>query len=483
MSNALGDFFVNLGIKTDKNSVEASNKNIDSVSNSLNRLIGTARNAAVVTAAFKGIQAAASDQGMSYSLKMGTDALETWRTAIKLAGSDAGAFISKMGQLDTLFRKNSIDGTYDKNLSTNLARLGLGYTSLIDMDAGARTKSIFDAAQAKYSSATTQKEKDDIALILEEILGKEGRKTFEYLTANNKTIDYLLSRSSGALFMDEDTGKNSQAFNEEFTLLSESIKSLSKLFGDEISGGMTQYLKEINQWLQENKDEIKDSLKTISSTMVMLFNDLAPVLQWFKTPAQTMLGTGNNLITAIDDVANGNIKGALKDITLGSGYDIAVEKWRKQFGGSDLQAYMALNMRRYGQVSKWIDQASLKAGLMTQEEFDAYWGKNGLMQQVNTNRVLQDGIMRPDGTITQVAPDDWVFAARNTADLAAAFIPGAAGNSSGPVQIEITQNFTVNGSNDIPQVLKQQAYAGTMDGLTQMLTKAGVTMQLMPGTR
>ena len=46
--NDIGGFFVSLGLALDKASFETGNRYIDGVTNGLNKLIGTARNAAVV---------------------------------------------------------------------------------------------------------------------------------------------------------------------------------------------------------------------------------------------------------------------------------------------------------------------------------------------------------------------------------------------------------------------------------------------------
>lgn len=48
--NDIGGFFVSLGLNADKHSFETGNKLIDTVANSFNKLIGAARNAAVVLA-------------------------------------------------------------------------------------------------------------------------------------------------------------------------------------------------------------------------------------------------------------------------------------------------------------------------------------------------------------------------------------------------------------------------------------------------
>jgi hypothetical protein len=96
---------------------------------------------------------------------------------------------------------------------------------------------------------------------------------------------------------------------------------------------------------------------------------------------------------------------------------------------------------------------------------------------------MKDGIMRPDGTVTQVAPDDWVFAARNLGDLARAFIPQNYTAAAAPSEYVINQTFNINGGNDMPQVLRQQAYRGTQEGLLEIMNQSSQRMQLMSGTR
>lgn len=98
---------------------------------------------------------------------------------------------------------------------------------------------------------------------------------------------------------------------------------------------------------------------------------------------------------------------------------------------------------------------------------------------------MQDGIMRPDGTITRVAPDDWVFAARNVEDLAAAFLPPGMTNNSvnAPASFVINQSFTINGSSSTAAAIKVQAYNGATEALRQTMTNSQRIMQLMPGQR
>lgn len=527
--NSLGDFFLKLGIQTDKESVETANKNIDSVSNSLNRLMGTMRNAAAVAAIMKGIQGSAADSSLAYSMKIGTEALNNWRTAVKLSGQDASAFISKVADLDTKFRKLSIDGTFDKNLAEKLGLLKLNYGEMADMTADERTRVIYEAAQVKYQEAGTQKEKDQVAVIVGDILGGAGRGLFEYMVQSGKSIEYLLSRSKGAIFTPDDDGKATQDFREEFQLIKSSIESLGKLFGNEISKSITPYIKDLNKWIADNREQIKTTIEDVTASITTLANGIKPVFELLRTPLQRLGGIASGAVSGIHKITEGDYKGAAKDMILGPGFDLAVAKYKNTFrDATDADAKYGITVRLRGSSAKLLDGISRTLGLMTDEEYEAWWGKKGIMAQVNSTKKINDGIVRPDGVVTQVAPDDWVLAARDMGDLAAAFQPEETANiagqkntpeqvgnkapaifdnsvfkeitesinkmaaaikpqimphSAGPVEVLINQSFTISGSNDIPQVIKQQAYKGTYDGLSEVISRAGTRMQLMPGLK
>ena len=95
---------------------------------------------------------------------------------------------------------------------------------------------------------------------------------------------------------------------------------------------------------------------------------------------------------------------------------------------------------------------------------------------------IQDGIIAPGGHVTQVAPDDWVIAARDLGNVARAFVPHSYTPAAGAAQYVINQTFNISGSNDIPQILKQQAYKGAQEGLQQIIAASGRRLQLMSGT-
>lgn len=99
---------------------------------------------------------------------------------------------------------------------------------------------------------------------------------------------------------------------------------------------------------------------------------------------------------------------------------------------------------------------------------------------------IKDGIIQPSGKVTSVAPDDWVFAVKDVADLAAGFMPAGVTNTNNnmnaPANYVINQSFSI-GSGVRASEVKTQAYKGTAEALQNNLSNATRIMQLMPGTR
>lgn len=99
---------------------------------------------------------------------------------------------------------------------------------------------------------------------------------------------------------------------------------------------------------------------------------------------------------------------------------------------------------------------------------------------------IKDGIIQPSGKVTSVASDDWVFAVKDVADLAAGFMPAGVTNTNNnmnaPANYVINQSFSI-GSGVRASEVKAQAYKGTAEALQNNLSNATRIMQLMPGTR
>jgi hypothetical protein len=106
-----------------------------------------------------------------------------------------------------------------------------------------------------------------------------------------------------------------------------------------------------------------------------------------------------------------------------------------------------------------------------------------ILDEKSDGRSMKDGIMRPDGTITRVAPDDWVFAARSIGDMARMFMPQSLQPAyAGGGSVVINQTLNLSGGADFPQSARRAAYDGTMEALRKM-DATRERRFLMPGTR
>lgn len=97
-----------------------------------------------------------------------------------------------------------------------------------------------------------------------------------------------------------------------------------------------------------------------------------------------------------------------------------------------------------------------------------------------------DAVFTPDGRVTSVSPDDWLFAVKNVSDLAGAFFPGYVNNNTqSESNIVINQNFTIENARggEAASFIQQQAYRGTSDALRQTLKSGVHNLQLMTGTK
>lgn len=97
---------------------------------------------------------------------------------------------------------------------------------------------------------------------------------------------------------------------------------------------------------------------------------------------------------------------------------------------------------------------------------------------------INDGIISPNGHVTQLNPNDWVFAVKDISDLASGFLPNVTTNNNGNMTnnatYTINQSFVVNGNGSN---IRQQAYNGTAEALRATVNTASQRLQMMSGAR
>ena len=456
--NDIGGFFVSLGLNPDKNSFETGNKLIDGVTTGLNKLIGTARNAAVVltgTAVASGVMATQTSHTADL---IGTSAekLNVWRAAAKIAGADANGLVGSISKLSNVMNHMTIDGSGLEAYAKQLGYLGLSIQDLMAMDPADAMEKILATAQGKLDG--TNETKVRTTTIVQDLLGDAGAQLFVELARSNQSIADFLSGAEATQYQTNEGINNAADFNAEVKKLVETGKSISLSIGDNIAGALVGPARTLNQWLTDHKTDISNGIEKIGAATEKLVSKIG---DWWEKNGDKMLGVLENIgsgimliIGALTSEKGKGFFGGLKDSIKGAfgsakelGKDVWTGNWEKFF---------------YDYIDSF-------------EKVFVEPGKKMLG--------IQDGIIRPDGRVTKIAPDDWVFAARDVSDMAKAFIPQGMAAVSAPAEYSIVQNFTITGASDIPQVLKQQAYRGTQEGLMAIMQQSSQRLQMMSGTR
>jgi hypothetical protein len=454
--NDIGGFFVSLGLNPDKNSFETGNKLIDGVTTGLNKLIGTARNAAVVltgTAVASGVMATQTSHTADL---IGTSAekLNVWRAAAKIAGADANGLVGSISKLSNVMNHMTIDGSGLEAYAKQLGYLGLSIQDLMAMDPADAMEKILATAQGKLDG--TNETKMRTTTIVQDLLGDAGAQLFVELARSNQSIADFLSGAEATQYQTNEGINNAADFNAEVKKLVETGKSISLSIGDNIAGALVGPARTLNQWLTDHKTDISNGIEKIGAATEKLVSKIG---DWWEKNGDKVLNylqlIGTGVTTIIGWLTSEKSKGFFKGI-------------KEQFAAG-------WNTSKELVKSLWTgDGQTLQ---ILQDGMDQMW------DAMKSTIGIEDGIIRPDGRVTPIAPDDWVFAARDVSDMAKAFIPQGMAAVNAPAEYSIVQNFTITGSNDIPQVLKQQAYRGTQEGLMAIMQQSSQRLQMMSGTR
>ena len=461
----LGGIFFKLGLDLDKNSFESGNKLIDNTSINMNKLIGTARNAAVALLSMKTIgqlgglsDAESAAYKTAEALGVTTETLAKWKAAAKIAGVDANSLVNSMGQLGSVISHIKIDGRGLDEYSKKLQEIGLGITDLKDkegkwLSADKAFEKIIAKGQEDYANAKTKEEQLLVITKMGDILGNAGQDFFIELTSRlHESVGDFLIGAKSSVYTTNESNEKAAEFAAELRELTTTTKSILALFGTEIAGEMTPYLDEVNKFIKEHKNEIITGINTTAKAVGVIATETALIVNklfnWGKSEK------GQNVISGLE--------GLFKSAILTT-FNLVSSTWEGNFekASSDL-ANGADDMMESLQL--------------------IYKGINGSEETSNVKKT-KDGILRPDGTLTQVAPDDWVFAVRNIGDMARAFIPPMPTQMAGSNEFVINQTFNISGSSDLPQVIRQQAYNGTQEGLMNIMAQSSQRLQLMSGTR
>ena len=498
------DFFFKLILQQDKESWAGGARSVDKLANNVSRLIGTAINAAAAYKALQGVvkgaNLASESAMLSDSLGVSVKRLEDWKVAAKIAGVSSSELTKSMGALDRKFTEWKNRGKADTGMAVALGQLGLNASDMFDMSADERARVILQAA-------STMKDTKNAAALVSQLLGGAGEQMYHFMRLSNTSVDRLLERSRRFSLVDDGVAKNGFAFTTELNTTIAALQQLGTFTGAAFGKNLTGFLQDVNKFFSANGDSIAKKITGFSNSLAKIASALRPFMEGaLKVAINSLL----ELTNAIAALLNGNpgeaaeniknIFSAVRDGLLGSNGDESAKKIAAfKTAGSKLDSALRKNesysdyFARLKGNGKQKNFSDLSSELQAQVTAYITMGKeagvsNDIIKKLlspyitETTIPINDGIIRPDGRITQVAPDDWVFAARNIGDLAKMFVPQSASTTTyGGSSYTINQTLNIQGA-PFAQAAKRAAYEGTSQAL-RALSDSSKRLQLMPGLR
>lgn len=510
------DFTYNLILKQDKESWAGGARSVDKLANNVSRLIGTAQAAAAAYAALKGVvegsKLASESAMLSDSLGVSVKRLEDWKVAAKIAGVSSSELTKSMGALDRKFTEWKNRGKADTGMAVALGQLGLNASDMFDMSADERARVILQAA-------STMKDTKNAAALVSQLLGGAGEQMYHFMRLSNTSVDRLLERSRRFSLVDDGVAKKGFEFTTELNTTMAVLQQLGTFAGAAFGANFTDFLKNVNKFFSENGTGIAKKITGFSNSLKTIGEALKPFAEGaLKIAASALFDLSDALARLLDGDYEqafdklvdflGNSAEALKKALLGESFGDkvknAVQDAKDQGKGLLGQAAAAGEVLMDTRAAKLatgggvpakafqfvVDKVEAKIEGKKQKDaakkfFEEHPGakiNDGIIKPARDGGSLSDGIMRPDGRVTQVAPDDWVFAARNIGDLAKMFVPQSASTTTyGGSSYTINQTLNIQGA-PFAQAAKRAAYEGTSQAL-RAVSDSSQRLQLMPGLR
>ena len=264
--NDIGGFFVSLGLNIDKNSWETGNRIVDGMGNSFNKLIGTARNAAVVLAGTAVATGTIESAAYKTSVALGvtTEKLNLWKASAKIAGVSADGIVSALTQIANVQNRLKWDDSGIEAFSKKLGKLKISYEEIKDLSSDKALEYILTKAQSLEGGDMTHTE---IATAVGDIVGKGGSDFYIELQRQGKSVPEFLAGAQRTQLTTAQDNQNGQNFINEVNTLKVELQSMSTLLGDSLGAEFTEYVKNLNSFIQEHGPNIADGIHTLAQNV------------------------------------------------------------------------------------------------------------------------------------------------------------------------------------------------------------------------
>ena len=251
--------------------------------------------------------------------------------------------------------------------------------------------------------------------------------------------------------------------NDAISGLTLILNSLSKALSGDFSGAWEVLKTGIKERVEEKKGDVKDAIKVIKDPNA---SSAEKAVAGATITSAGIYGTGALAV----EVAKDKIEESNKEY---------IEKQRKKraekagYTGGHSSGRARGSFEKDTSTTETTETPKKKKGFV--DSVKSFFGIGGKDESIN------DGIISPNGHVTQLNPNDWVFAVKDLRDMASGFIPNVStNNNNSNVSYVINQNFTVTNAGGN---IRQQAYNGASEALRMATNNANMRSQMMSGAR
>ena len=551
---SIGGFFVDLGIKTD-GSIEKGIGQFEGLTNSVSRLIGTIRNVSAASFALATVTSTMETAELHAAELLNTNAetLTMWKIAATTATADSKGFISSLTSLEEKMQGLKF-GKVDQGLAESLSRLNIGYQQLADMDLTQRVKLIFVRATELQDQDQAERLIGQIlgdsgmkmfnymklqGVSLDELLLNAQQSVFTDTESKIKAMSFTSELNALKSSLKELSALTGSELGGIFEPLVAGLNDLIQKHHDLIQSGIIDTFGKI----KEEADKLEPTIDKLAKSFEELVKNVTKsenfqtgldklkngLIEFGADSSKLIMDSFQGPIDFLAKLAAGDWKGAWESYT--NFYKTMNDDVKNIFDASE-------QTEDYTRVNNIID--GFKTSLFKNPDYSKLndFAKNNIAQYYaiygtlnglkldnpdmsdikkrasafnkyketstsNTtgedawNRIISnsidDGIVKPNGEIIKISPDDWVFAMKDPTNLTGGISPESikslVSKSVGSIQNNVTENITVNqtfnitGTNNLPQTIKQQAQKGIYDGEGDLLQKSSTRLQMMSGIK
>lgn len=265
----MSDFLYNVKAVVDKNSFAEGIRELQKLEQTGKRLVAgiTGVAAGVISSATIAGEVASQELRVAKAVGVSTEALSSWKIAANVAGASASGLVGTLSALENKMQHLKT-GVVDSNLAKNLGMLGVGYGDFADMDAESRMRTVFNQADQMQDQQLA-------ATLVGDILGQAGQDYYNSLQLSGKTIDEQLNEARRLNFVSNQNRKEAAIFASEIRSVKEAGKSITMLFGTEISRALTPTVRQVKNYLIQNRDTIRKGIAGVAQQTVSVFNAIA----------------------------------------------------------------------------------------------------------------------------------------------------------------------------------------------------------------